>query len=69
MNFFFILEHVPYSRFPNLVVSTISRHSVRRALLKGIAAEQIVNYLRQHAHKQMMKFNPIVPKTLADQVS
>uniref|UniRef100_A0A6A7FVE9 General transcription factor IIH subunit 4 n=1 Tax=Hirondellea gigas TaxID=1518452 RepID=A0A6A7FVE9_9CRUS len=55
-------------RFPNLLVSTISRQSVRKALLKGIVAEQIINYLRMHAHKQMRKFNPVVPKTLADQI-
>ncbi|XP_069186076.1 general transcription factor IIH subunit 4 isoform X2 [Procambarus clarkii] len=55
-------------RFPNMVVASISRGSVRRALLKGIGAEQIISFLRQHCHPQMFKNNPVVPRTVADQI-
>ncbi|CAE6406517.1 unnamed protein product [Rhizoctonia solani] len=41
------------SRFPNLVVGHITRESVKRALAKGISAEQIISYLETHAHPQM----------------
>ncbi|KAB7498819.1 General transcription factor IIH subunit 4 [Armadillidium nasatum] len=55
-------------RFPNLVVASVSRTSVRRALIKGIGAEQIISYLRQHCHPQMLKQNPVIPRTVADQI-
>ncbi|XP_018017519.1 general transcription factor IIH subunit 4 [Hyalella azteca] len=55
-------------RFPNMVVCSISRQSVRRAFLKGITAEQIINYLKLHAHKQMTKCTPIIPKTVSEQI-
>nr|APP91323.1 general transcription factor IIH subunit 4 [Penaeus monodon] len=55
-------------RFPNMVVACISRGSVRRALLKGIGAEQIIHFLRQHCHPQMYKQNPVVPRTVSDQI-
>ncbi|CAE6382582.1 unnamed protein product [Rhizoctonia solani] len=43
------------SRFPNLVVGHITRESVKRALVKGISAEQIISYLETHAHPQMRR--------------
>ncbi|CAE6406487.1 unnamed protein product [Rhizoctonia solani] len=43
------------SRFPNLVVGHITRESVKRALAKGISAEQIISYLETHAHPQMRR--------------
>ncbi|MCL4128639.1 UNVERIFIED_CONTAM: hypothetical protein GTU68_017594 [Idotea baltica] len=55
-------------RFPNLVVACVSRTSVRRALMKGIGAEQIISYLFQHCHPQMYKQNPVIPRTVADQI-
>lgn len=55
-------------RFPNMVVATISRSSVRRALLKGIGAEQIISFLKQHCHLEMYKLSSVVPRTVADQV-
>lgn len=57
-----------FCRFPNMIVACISRGSVRRALLKGIGAEQIISFLRQHCHPQMFKQNPVVPRTVSDQV-
>lgn len=56
------------NRFPNLTVSVITRGSVRKALQEGIMAEQIISFLRQHCHPQMLKHNPVVPRTVADQI-
>ncbi|XP_069975843.1 general transcription factor IIH subunit 4 isoform X2 [Penaeus vannamei] len=56
------------SRFPNMVFAYMSRRSVRRALLKGISAEQLVSFLTQHCHPQMYKQNPVVPRTISDQI-
>ena len=55
-------------RFPNLVVGIISRESVRQALKSGITAEQIVSFLRQHAHPECYKELPALPSTIADQI-
>ncbi|KAI0315121.1 transcription factor Tfb2 [Amylostereum chailletii] len=56
------------SRFPNLVVGSITRESVRRALANGITAEQIISYLTTYAHPQMRKNNPLLPVTVQDQI-
>ncbi|KAB5590646.1 RNA polymerase II transcription factor B subunit 2 [Ceratobasidium theobromae] len=56
------------SRFPNLVVGHITRDSVKRALSKGISAEQIISYLETHAHPQMRRQNPLLPVTVQDQI-
>ena len=37
--------------------------------MKGIGAEQIVSFLKQHCHPQMYHQNQLVPRTVADQVS
>ncbi|RXW25513.1 hypothetical protein EST38_g362 [Candolleomyces aberdarensis] len=42
-------------RFPNLVVGSITRESVKKALLNGISADQIISYLITHAHPNMRK--------------
>ena len=55
-------------RFPNLVVGIISRESIRQALKSGITAEQIVSFLRQHAHPECYKELPVLPPTIADQI-
>ncbi|PVD22460.1 hypothetical protein C0Q70_18274 [Pomacea canaliculata] len=55
-------------RFPNMVVANLTRDSVRAALARGITAEQILNYLRSHAHPEMMKKNPVIPPTISDQI-
>ena len=41
------------TRFPNMVVGSLTRDSVREALTRGISAEQIVFYLTSHAHPEM----------------
>jgi transcription initiation factor TFIIH subunit 4 len=55
-------------RFPNVVVGSINRESIRHALLNGITADQIIMYLNQHSHAQMRKKTPILPSTLTDQI-
>ncbi|KAL1493900.1 hypothetical protein ABEB36_009582 [Hypothenemus hampei] len=59
-------------RFPNLVVGVITRDSIRQALRGGITADQIIGYLKQHAHHQMLSGaiavkNPL-PPTVVDQI-
>lgn len=43
------------SRFTNMVTGQITRESIRRALINGITAEQIIAYLETHAHPQMRR--------------
>lgn len=56
------------SRFANMVSGNITRDSVRSALANGIKADQIIAYLRVHAHSQMQKADPILPPTVVDQI-
>ncbi|KAI4525460.1 transcription factor Tfb2 [Schizophyllum commune Loenen D] len=58
----------PKYRFPNLVVGSITRESVKRAMSNGITADQIISYLITHAHPQMHKNNPLLPVTVQDQI-
>ena len=46
---------------PNLFVGTITRESVAGALAGGIGADQMVTFLRQHAHPRVAAKSPIVP--------
>ncbi|CAB0039863.1 unnamed protein product [Trichogramma brassicae] len=56
-------------RFPNLVVGVLTRDSVRQAFKIGITAEQIIGYLKQHAHPNMIAGGPpILPPTIVDQI-
>ncbi|XP_013137381.1 PREDICTED: RNA polymerase II transcription factor B subunit 2 isoform X1 [Papilio polytes] len=62
-------------RFPNLVVGVVTRESVRQALRGGITADQIIRYLQQHAHPQMLQAHSahsplptLLPPTVVDQV-
>ncbi|KAF8813494.1 transcription factor Tfb2 [Phlegmacium glaucopus] len=55
-------------RFPNLVVGSVTRESVKEALSSGISADQIISYLVTHAHPQMRKNNPLIPVTVQDQI-
>lgn len=64
LNLFVSLKY----RFPNLVVGAITRDSVKKALLNGISADQIISYLMSHAHPQMRKNNPLLPVTVQDQI-
>ncbi|KAF8963144.1 transcription factor Tfb2-domain-containing protein [Flammula alnicola] len=64
LNLFVSLKY----RFPNLVVGSITRDSVKKALMNGISADQIISYLNTHAHPQMRKNNPLLPVTVQDQI-
>jgi transcription initiation factor TFIIH subunit 4 len=55
-------------RFPNMVVGTVTRESIHQALINGIIAEQILSFLRLHAHSHMMVNSPIIPPTVTDQI-
>lgn len=57
-------------RFPNLVVCVITRDSIRQALRGGITADQIIGYLKQHAHPQMLtaEVKQPLPPTVVDQI-
>jgi transcription initiation factor TFIIH subunit 4 len=59
----------PDYKLPNLYVGMVTRESVLAALSGGISAEQIVRYLRQHAHPQTRKTpGPAVPTNVCDQI-
>ncbi len=52
-------------RLPNLFVGTLTRESVTQALEFGVQADQIVSFLRQHAHPHVLHKVPIVPEVCA----
>lgn len=47
---------------PNLFVGVLTRESVTGALACGLSADQIVAYLRQHAHPHVAARSPVVPE-------
>ena len=51
-------------RFPNLTVGVLTRDSVRAALRSGITADQILHFLKSHAHNEMLT----LPNTICDQI-
>jgi len=57
-----------HTRYPNMVAGKITRDSVRRAVARGITADQIVAYLATHAHPQMRARRPVLPPTVVDQI-
>ncbi len=50
---------------PNLFVGTITRDSATAALALGITANQMADFLRQHAHPRVATKHPIVPAVSA----
>lgn len=46
---------------PNLFVGTITRDSATAALALGITANQMADFLRQHAHPRVAAKHPVVP--------
>lgn len=42
-------------RFPDVVVGVLTRESVRAALRGGISAQQVIRYLEQHSHPQVLR--------------
>ncbi|GAB6030558.1 hypothetical protein CHUAL_007424 [Chamberlinius hualienensis] len=55
-------------RFPNLLVAVITRDRVRQALQNGITAEQIITFLKVHAHPEPQKTSVPIPPTVTDQI-
>ena len=56
------------ARFRNMVVGMITRDSIRSALINGITAIQIIEFLKKHASKEMRKNSPVLPVTVVDQI-
>jgi transcription initiation factor TFIIH subunit 4 len=57
-----------HSRFPNFVSGQLTKHSINRAIQQGITSDQIVDYLRTHAHPQMLRSDVVLPPTVVDQI-
>lgn len=55
-------------KLPHMLIAVITRSSVRNALVRGISAAQIIDYLHMHAHPQCMERGPVVPEVVSDQV-
>lgn len=53
---------------PNLFVGTIDRNSIVASLENGVTAEQIIKFLRQHAHPRVATRVPVVPSVVSDQI-
>ena len=64
LNLFMSLKY----RMPNMAAYLITRQSIREALMKGITADQMIQFLEQHAHPENKKRTPILPDTLVDQL-
>lgn len=56
------------ARLPNLAIGFITRESLRSALIHGISAQQIYDFLMKHVHPKMRQNNPIIPENIADQI-
>lgn len=56
-------------KFPNMVVASITRESVREAYKIGITSQQIINFLRGNAHPQIANRKPMLPETITDQIN
>ncbi|RWS14417.1 General transcription factor IIH subunit 4-like protein [Dinothrombium tinctorium] len=55
-------------RFPKFCLGILTRDSVRQAFRSGITADQITNFLKQHAHPSMSNTPTILPPTVIDQI-
>eukprot|EP00611_Tribonema_gayanum_P025016 TRINITY_DN560_c0_g1_i1.p3 TRINITY_DN560_c0_g1~~TRINITY_DN560_c0_g1_i1.p3 ORF type:complete len:159 (-),score=58.26 TRINITY_DN560_c0_g1_i1:179-655(-) len=56
------------ARLPNMVIGVITRESVRQALVTGIKASQILDFLKWHAHPNVINRRPMIPENIADQI-
>ncbi|DBA03386.1 TPA: hypothetical protein N0F65_004663, partial [Lagenidium giganteum] len=56
------------AKLPNLAVGFITRESLRSALIHGISAQQIYDFLMKHVHPKMRKNTPVIPENIADQL-
>ncbi len=56
-------------KFPSLVIAVMTRESVRRALLQGIKAGQLIGYLDSHIHHRAAARGVRgIPETVRDQI-
>ncbi|XP_053991711.1 uncharacterized protein LOC128883406 isoform X2 [Hylaeus volcanicus] len=58
---------------PNMIVSTVSRNSIMKALKEGVNAEQIINFFATHAHPSIYSNayssgKPLVPSNVSCQI-
>lgn len=53
---------------PNLFVGSITRDSILSALAKGITADELVAYLQQRPHPNILVRSPVVPEVVTDQI-
>lgn len=64
-NLLALFTHMRY-RLPSMVVGHLTRDAVRRALMNGITADQIIGYLNAHAHPRMKK--GAIPPNVSDEI-
>ncbi len=58
----------PECLLPNLLVSVITRNSIREAFKFGITADQIIHFLEENAHPLCAKRHRPVPDNITDQI-
>ena len=55
-------------RYPNMVSGRITRSSIRQAIQMGITSDQIISFLKTHAHPEMRTENPVLPLDVIDAI-
>lgn len=55
-------------RLPNLAVGIITRESIRTALIHGITADQIIEFVRHNAHPNAVNNGQPIPDVVAEQI-
>ncbi|KYQ90924.1 general transcription factor IIH [Tieghemostelium lacteum] len=55
-------------RLPNLAVGIVTRESIRMALIHGITADQIIDFIRHNAHPNATLAGTPIPDVVAEQV-
>ncbi|KAN0022122.1 hypothetical protein ACTFIV_006550 [Dictyostelium citrinum] len=55
-------------RLPNLAVGIITRESIRTALIHGITADQIIDFVRHNSHPNAANSGQPIPDVVAEQI-
>lgn len=55
-------------KFPNVIVAIITRDSLFKALTDSITADQIITFLKAHAHQEIHKNSCLIPPTVENQI-
>lgn len=55
-------------RLPNMVMGNITRDSAKSAFKLGISAQQIIEFLTNHAHPLTAARLPVIPENVSDQL-